>query len=64
MKKDKLIFVLHKKNQADKSTDYPYSLVTPEVFKTIPKSAVYKIMEVESKSYSKEELEALRREMV
>ena len=52
--------VIFKKQKGEKVN--AYSLVNDEILKNIPQDIILKIVDVEEKSYSKEELETLRKE--
>lgn len=59
---DKQTFVVFKKQQGEVTN--AYSVVGKDTFHTIPSAIVLATKEVEDKLYSKEELEALRDELV
>lgn len=51
------IFVIFKKQPGEKTN--AYSIITPKILLTIPKSIILREIEVEDKLYTKEELETL-----
>lgn len=57
-----MIFIVHNKLKGEKV--HGYSIVSNEVFKGIPKSAIFATEEVEDKPYSKEEAEIIRKGII
>jgi len=55
-------FIIFKKQEGE--IENSYSLVNEDIIKTIPTEIIYKVVDVEDKLYTKEELEELRKENV
>lgn len=57
-----MIFVVHNKLKGEKV--HGYSIVPDDLFKNMPKSAIFATEEVEDKPYSKDEAETIRKRII
>lgn len=57
----KYIFILHPKSTTG---NYNYSLIPEDKVKIVPEEAIFKTQEVESKEYTKEELEEICNKLI